>query len=169
MKMYPERNLLDRETALRMWTENVAWFSGEEGRRGRIEAGQFADLIVPSKDYFGVPEDEIAFLSSELTVVGGRVVYGAGVFQSYDDNPLPPAMPDWSPVRRFGGYAAWGEPEGAGRNSLNPARYRSLAACACGTRCGLHGHSHANAWASSVPASDPKSFFGALGCSCWMA
>lgn len=169
MKMYPERNLLDRETALRMWTENVAWFSNEEGRRGRIEAGQFADLIVPSKDYFGVPEDEIAFLTSDLTVVGGRVVYGAGVFQSFDDNPLPPAMPDWSPVRRFGGYAAWGEPEGAGRNSLHPARYRSMAACGCGTRCGLHGHSHANAWASSVPASDPKSFFGALGCSCWMA
>jgi predicted amidohydrolase YtcJ len=169
MKMYPERNLLDRETALRMWTENVAWFSNEEGRRGRIEAGQFADLIVPSKDYFGVPEDEIAFLTSDLTVVGGRVVYGAGVFQRFDDNPLPPAMPDWSPVRRFGGYAAWGEPEGAGRNSLHPARYRSMAACACGTRCGLHGHGHVNAWASSVPASDPKSFFGALGCSCWMA
>jgi len=169
MKMYPERNLLDRETALRMWTENVAWFSNEEGRRGRIKAGQFADLIVPSKDYFGVTEDEIAFLTSDLTVVGGHVVYGAGVFQKFDDNALPPAMPDWSPVRRFAGYAAWGEPEGAGKNSLHPARYRSMAACGCGTSCGLHGHSHANAWASSVPASDPNNFFGALGCSCWMA
>ena len=33
----------DRETALRMWTENVTWFSNEEGKKGRIEAGQLAD------------------------------------------------------------------------------------------------------------------------------
>jgi predicted amidohydrolase YtcJ len=169
-QMYPQRNLLDRETALRMWTENVAWFSNEEGKRGRISVGQLADFIVPSKDFFKVPEDEISFLTSHLTVVGGRVVYGEGEFSAHDDNPLPPAMPDWSPTRLFGGYGAWGEPEGAGKNSLNPARYRSMAAaCGCGTSCGMHGHQHANAWASSVPSSDPKSFFGALGCSCWMA
>ncbi|MDR0213041.1 MAG: amidohydrolase [Comamonas sp.] len=169
-QMYPQRNLLDREAALRMWTENVAWFSNEEGLRGRIAVGQLADFIVPSKDFFKVPEDEISFLTSHLTVVGGRVVYGEGEFAAHDDNPLPPAMPDWSPTRLFGGYGAWGEPEGAGRNSLNPARYRSMAAaCGCGTSCGMHGHQHADAWASSVPSSDPKSFFGALGCSCWMA
>ena len=61
--------------------------------------------------------------------------------------------------------SAWGDPDGAGRNSLD---YKSFAAaCGCATACGMHGHSHANAWASSVPASDQKSFFGALGCSCW--
>ncbi|TWC71605.1 amidohydrolase [Herbaspirillum sp. SJZ099] len=169
MSLYPQRNLLDRETALRMWTENVAWFSNEEGSRGRIEAGQLADFIVPSQDYFSVPEDEIAFLTSDLTVVGGRVVYGAGEFGPLDDNPLPPAMPDWSPARTFKGYAAWGEPDGVGRNSLQPAHHRNISACGCGTSCGLHGHGHAKAWASSVPASDLQGFFGALGCSCWMA
>ncbi|WP_423454439.1 amidohydrolase [Ottowia sp. VDI28] len=169
-QMYPQRNLLDREAGLRMWTENVAWFSNEEGLRGRISVGYLADFIVPSKDFFKVPEDEILFLTSHLTVVGGRVVYGEGDFAELDDNPLPPAMPDWSPARSFKGYGAWGEPEGAGRNSLNPARYRHMTAgCGCGTNCGLHGHNHANAWASGVPSSDPKSFFGALGCSCWMA
>ncbi|HEX7748038.1 MAG TPA: amidohydrolase [Bordetella sp.] len=166
MQLYPQRNLLDRETALRMWTENVAWFSNEEGRRGRIQAGQFADFIVPSKDYFGVPEDEISFLTSHLTVVGGRVVYGEGDFAALDDNALPPAMPDWSPTRLFKGYGAWGEPEGAGRNSLYP-RYQAMASCGCATACGLHGHAHARAWASTTPVSDLKGFFGALGCSCW--
>jgi predicted amidohydrolase YtcJ len=29
LRIYPEQNCLDRETALRMWTENVAWFSHE--------------------------------------------------------------------------------------------------------------------------------------------
>jgi len=166
LRLYPQRNLLDRETALRMWTENVAWFSNEEGRRGRISVGQLADLIVPSKDYFSVPEDEISFLTSHLTVVGGRVVYGEGDFAALDDNPLPPAMPDWSPTRLFKGYGAWGEPEGAGRNSLYP-RYQAMASCGCASACGLHGHDHARAWASKTPVSDLQGFFGALGCSCW--
>lgn len=165
--LYPRANLLDRETALRMWTENVAWFSNEEGKRGRIQAGQFADLIVPSKDYFTVPEDEISFLTSDLTVVGGRVVYAASDFAPLDDNPLPPAMPDWSPTRTFKGYGAWGEPDGAGRNSLAPLRAQAAASCGCASSCGLHGHDHARAWASSAPVSDTRSFFGALGCSCW--
>jgi len=164
LRLYPARNCLDRETALRMWTENVAWFSNEEGRRGRIQAGQFADLIVPDKDFFACAEDEISFLTSELTVVGGRIVYGAGAFAGLDDGAPPPAMPDWSPVRAFGGYAAWGEPEGAGRNSLG---YRQVAACGCAGACGLHGHAHARAWGSRLPVSDLKGFFGALGCSCW--
>src|SRR6267154_572413 len=109
MRLYPERNCLDRETALRMWTENVTWFSGEEGKKGRIEAGQFADLIVPDRDYFSCAEDEIADTISELTIVGGKVVYAGGNFGTFDEVSLPPAMPDWSPVRRYGGYAAWGD------------------------------------------------------------
>ena len=60
LRLYPQRNCLDRETALRMWTENVTWFSNEEGKKGRIEVGQFADLIVPDRDYFACAEDEIA-------------------------------------------------------------------------------------------------------------
>lgn len=164
MSLYPRQNCLDRETALRMWTEKVQWFSNEEGRKGRIEAGQFADLIVPSKDYFSCPEDEISFLTSDLTIVGGKVVYGAGDFSGIDGPPLPPAMPEWSPVSTFGGYAAWGEPERAGKNSL---RRHAISSCGCANDCGVHGHDHAGAWTSSLPISDLKGFFGALGCSCW--
>jgi predicted amidohydrolase YtcJ len=166
MQIYPRSNCLDRETALRMWTENVTWFSNEEGKKGRIEAGQFADLIVPDKDFFACAEDEISFLTSELTMVGGKIVWGAGQFAPLDDNPVPPAMPDWSPVRTFKGYAAWGEPEGAGKNSL-AVRRMAMASCGCASRCGLHGHDHAGAWTSKLPVSDLKGFFGALGCSCW--
>jgi predicted amidohydrolase YtcJ len=162
--LYPRRNCLDRETALRMWTENVTWFSNEEGKKGRIEKGQFADLIIPDKDFFTCAEDEISFLSSELTMVGGRIVYGAGDFSRLDENPVPPAMPDWSPVRTFGGYAAWGEPEGAGKRSL---RRTAISTCGCASSCGVHGHDHAAAWTSKLPIGDLKGFFGALGCACW--
>ena len=165
LSLYPRANCLDRETALRMWTENVTWFSNEEGRKGRIEKGQFADLIIPDKDFFTCAEDEISFLSSEFTMVGGKVVYGAGDFATLDENPVPPAMPDWSPVRTFGGYAAWGEPEGAGKRSL---RRTAISTCGCASSCGVHGHDHAAAWTSKLPIGDLKGFFGALGCACWV-
>ncbi|WP_440215923.1 amidohydrolase [Chromobacterium piscinae] len=164
LRLYPQRNCLDRETALRMWTENVAWFTNEEGGRGRIEVGQLADLIVPDRDFFACPEDDLSFLVSELTMVGGRIVYAAGAFAELDDNSLPPAMPDWSPARTFKGYAAWGDPQGAGRHSL---RRQAAATCGCANACGLHGHQHARAWGAELPVSDAKGFFGALGCSCW--
>src|SRR6266702_1075882 len=112
LRITPQRNCLDRETALRMWTENVTWFSNEEGNKGRIQVGQLADLVVPDRDYFSCSEAEIADTTSLLTMVGGRIVFGAGDFSKLESVTPPPAMPDWSPVRRFGGYAAWAD-EGA--------------------------------------------------------
>jgi predicted amidohydrolase YtcJ len=163
LHLYPQRNCLDRETALRMWTENVTWFSNEEGKKGRIEVGQFADLIVPDRDFFSCAANEIADITSELTIVGGRIVYGAGDFGVLDDTAPPPAMPDWSPVRQFGGYGNWLERDG------KAAAIRTHAAqmCGCANSCVVHGHDHAQAWSGRLPVSDIKSFWGALGCACW--
>jgi predicted amidohydrolase YtcJ len=155
LSLYPQRNCLDRETALRMWSENVTWFSNEEGRKGRVEVGQFADLIVPDRDYFSCADEEIADITSLLTVVGGRVVYGREDFARFDDQALPPAMPDWSPVRVYGGYAAWGEPT------------QRAAAPASTSHCNVHSHDHAAGWSANLPIADLKGFWGALGCSCW--
>jgi hypothetical protein len=166
LRIYPQRNCLDRETALRMWTENVTWFSNEEGKKGRIQVGQLADLIVLDRDYFACAEAEIADTTSDLTIVGGKIVYGAGIFAKLDEGGPPPAMPDWSPVRAFGGYAAWGDASGAGNQAI---QQRVAASCGCGHACGVHGHSHATAWSSRLPIADLKSFWGALGCSCWAA
>jgi hypothetical protein len=169
LRLYAQRDCLDRETALRMWTENVTWFSDEEGKKGRIQPGQFADLVVPDRDFFACAEDDIAGTSALLTVVGGRVVYGAGEFAELDP-PLPPAAPDWSPVRRFGGYGAWGDPEGAPLQAAMRRQAASPAACGCARACGVHGHAHARAWGGGVPVSggqDFKDFWGALGCACW--
>jgi predicted amidohydrolase YtcJ len=164
MQLYPQRNCLDRETALRMWTENVTWFSNEVGKKGRIEVGQFADLVVPDRDFFACAESEIAETTALLTVVGGKVVYGAGDFAVHDDSAPPPAMPDWSPVRSFGGYAGWAEAEGA---PLQANLRKAAAACACANDCNVHGHQHATAWSSKLPIVDLKGFWGALGCACW--
>jgi predicted amidohydrolase YtcJ len=149
LRLYPERNCLDRETALRMWTENVTWFSDEEGKKGRIEVGQLADLVVPDRDYLSCPETEIADITAHLTVVGGKIVYGAGDFAHLDAATPPPAMPDWSPVRRFGGYAAWDDRERATAKAAIPR-----VASACGRVRARHVRGF-------------TSFWGALGCACW--
>ena len=162
MQLYPQRNCLDRETALRMWTENVTWFSNEEGKKGRIQVGQLADIVVPDRDFFSCAENEIADTSAVLTIVGGKVVYGVGDFAKLDENAPPPAMPDWSPVRRFGGYAAWG----VAQEKPGLAK-RMMTACGCANSCDVHGHDHAQAWSGRLPVADLKGFWGALGCACW--
>jgi hypothetical protein len=164
MRLTPQRNCLDRDAALRMWTENVTWFSNEQGKKGRIAVGQLADLVVPDRDFFACPESDIADTSSLLTVVGGKVVWGAGEFSAHDDAAPPPAMPDWSPTRLFGGYGAWGDSEG---KPLQTTLREAATACACLNDCNVHGHQHAGAWASKLPVSDLKGFWGALGCACW--
>jgi predicted amidohydrolase YtcJ len=82
---------------LRMWTENVTWFSNEQGKKGRIQVGQLADLIVPDRDFFACPESDIADTSALLTVVGGKVVYGAGAFADFDESAPPWPCPTGRP------------------------------------------------------------------------
>jgi len=77
-KLQGDRNLLDRTEALRLYTTGGAWVSGEEGRKRHAGSRRFADLAILSADYFKVPEDRIKDIESLLTVVGGKVVYGAG-------------------------------------------------------------------------------------------
>src|SRR6202041_2784853 len=71
--------------------------------RKLIVAHQLADLAVLSADYFSVPEDEIKNLESVLTIVGGKPVYASEEFADLAP-PLPPVLPEWSPVAAYGGY-----------------------------------------------------------------
>jgi predicted amidohydrolase YtcJ len=103
MSMYDQANRLDRMEALRLWTVGSSWFSTEQGAKGSIAAGQLADLAVLSADYFTVAEEEIKNLESILTIVGGKAVHGAGEF-AHQAPPLPPVLPEWSPVAAYGGY-----------------------------------------------------------------
>ena len=74
------------------------------------------------------------------------------------------AMPDWSPVRTFKGYGAWGVQEAA---PLQSVMRNAAASCAFASNCNLHGHAHATDWSSKLPVADLKGFWGALGCACW--
>jgi predicted amidohydrolase YtcJ len=147
--LYPEANRLDRLEALRRYTVGSAWFSGEEDRKGALVPGQLADLAVLSADYFAVPEDEIKRIESVLTLVGGKVVYGAGEFAGLAPPP-PPVLPDWSPVKAYGGY----------HQAQRPAAGDSHA-CAHGGDGLLH---RLLKW---LPRAERGPLWGRLGCECF--
>ena len=102
-KLQGNNNLLDRTEALRMYTAASAWISGEENRKGTLEPGRFADLVFLSADYFNIPVDSIKDLESVMTMVGGKVVYGAGPYARLAP-PAPPMNQDWLPIKAYGGY-----------------------------------------------------------------
>lgn len=102
MRMYDDANLLTRNEALQLWTTGSAWFTGDADRKGAIKKGQLADFALLDRDYLKVTDTEIAKLKSQLTVLGGRVVYGAGEFAHYDLRHMPPLRPDWSPLNTLG-------------------------------------------------------------------
>ena len=72
---------LTRMEALRAITMGGAYFSFEENRRGSLEVGKLADIVVLSGDYLDIPEDKIPDLNSVLTMVGGRVVHSSGLLE----------------------------------------------------------------------------------------
>ena len=166
VRLYPAANRLDRETALRLWTEDNTWFSNEQGKKGQIKVGQLADLALLSDDFFSVPEADIVHLRAVLTVLGGAVVHGSG-----DYGPLAPAlpkpMPDWSPVATFGGYfGGYFRGDFSGHNA--PATKAKLASqCSCASACAVHGHNHHAVLGAQLPANNARAFWGAFGCGCW--
>lgn len=147
-RLTAESARLDRMTALRLWTEGSAWFSSEQGKKSRIAPGQYADLAALDRDYFTAPEEEIKSIAAVLTIVGGRVVHGEQEFKDFAPS-LPPAMPDWSPVRTYGGY------------------HRAPMPAASATHCAVHRHAHAAAACIPIRSEDANGFWGALGCACF--
>ena len=160
--LYPEERRLDRLTALGLMTADGAWFSRDTGKKGVLKPGALGDLAVLDRDYFSVPEDQIQDVTSVLTVVAGKVVYGAQRFAALAP-PLPPASPSWSPANKFGGYQARKIALGVGDR-----RYQYAAMCDCRAGCSLHAHDHLKAAGTRIPATDAQAFWGALGCNCYV-
>ena len=161
LTLYPKTNRLDRLTALRLYTRGSAWMSREDDVKGSIAPGQYADFTALSADYFQVPDDEIRNIASVLTVVDGKVVYGAEEFADLSP-PLPPASPDWTPVRRYGGYvpqpsrAAVGERDAPMPYRSGDGRDRERPVC---RRCG-------GPWGAAVGRIDAMARTSARGLAC---
>jgi predicted amidohydrolase YtcJ len=73
--VYGASEAIGREQALRLYTSAAARYTFEEGRKGTLEPGKLADLVVLSADYLTVPEDQIKDIKADVTIVGGKIVF----------------------------------------------------------------------------------------------
>jgi len=96
-------NRLTRGEALKLFTSGGAWFMNTESEMGLIAPGNLADFAILDRDYFSVPDDQIKSVSSVLTIMDGRVVFGAQDYAALSPT-LPAILPAWSPVKYFGTY-----------------------------------------------------------------
>jgi hypothetical protein len=71
---YPDQRM-SRMEALKSYTINGAYAAFEEGSRGSLKPGKYADMVILSKDIMTVPEDQIPTAEVMYTIVGGRVRY----------------------------------------------------------------------------------------------
>jgi len=64
------------EDCLRAYTGGSAYAEFEEGKKGRIAPGQWADIVVLSADITKIPPQQLLTTKVLQTFVGGRLVYG---------------------------------------------------------------------------------------------
>jgi predicted amidohydrolase YtcJ len=79
-EVYHQNEAISRKEALQMYTVNNARASFDEDKKGSIEAGKLADLVVISDDILTCPVAAIQEIKSVLTMVNGQIVYENGFF-----------------------------------------------------------------------------------------
>ena len=68
---------LGREQAIRLYTINNAYLTGEEQIKGSLEAGKLADFIVLDRDILACPIEDVQNVRVKRTYVGGKKVFEA--------------------------------------------------------------------------------------------
>jgi predicted amidohydrolase YtcJ len=72
----PEQSLSVAQ-ALWSYTLGAAYAGGEEQRKGSLEVGKLADLVVLGADPFALPAGELPQAPLEATIISGKVAYGS--------------------------------------------------------------------------------------------
>ena len=73
-KPFPKERLTVDE-ALRLYTIDAAYSTGEETNKGSIEEGKLADLAILTDNPATVAQDKLSEIVTEMTFIGGKVVY----------------------------------------------------------------------------------------------
>ncbi len=64
------------EEAIKMYTVYAAYASFEEDIKGSLAVGRLADMVVLAQDPWTVDPEDIGQIGVNMTILGGRVVYG---------------------------------------------------------------------------------------------
>lgn len=63
------------DDCIRAYTSGAAYAQFEEGKKGELKAGEYADFIILSDDITKIPPKQFSKVTVLQTVVGGRIVY----------------------------------------------------------------------------------------------
>jgi predicted amidohydrolase YtcJ len=74
-KVWGPDERLDRQTALKIATQNGANYILKGDQLGSIEAGKFADLVLLDRDFMTIPEEEISETRPLMTMMGGKIIF----------------------------------------------------------------------------------------------
>ena len=78
------QQLLTPHEAIYLYTQGSAHFLPDSTLRGELAVGKYADLAILDQNLFMIPIHQIHQTQSELTMVGGRVVFASGEFASLE-------------------------------------------------------------------------------------
>jgi predicted amidohydrolase YtcJ len=74
-KVFGPEEAISREEAIKLYTIEAARLSWDENKKGSIEVGKFAVLIVLDHDLMTVPPEQLLHTKVELTMVGGKILF----------------------------------------------------------------------------------------------
>lgn len=72
---YGPEEAVSIQDAIRLYTANPAYLTWEEAKKGSIEAGKFADMIVLDADPLAIAPEKLLTMNIDMTIIGGKIVH----------------------------------------------------------------------------------------------
>jgi len=74
-KIFGADEAVSRQQAIRLYTRDAAFLTWDEAKKGSIEPGKLADMIVLDRDLLTVPAAQILDTKVITTIIDGKIVY----------------------------------------------------------------------------------------------
>jgi predicted amidohydrolase YtcJ len=74
-RVYGPEEAVSIQDAIRMYTINTAYLSHDEKKKGSLEVGKFADMIVLDRDPLTIPPEQLLTMQVDMTFINGKKVY----------------------------------------------------------------------------------------------
>lgn len=76
---FAQAEAISRQQAITLYTREAARLAWDEGKKGSLEPGKFADMIVLDHDPLTTPAEQLLTTKVDMTIVGGKIVYDRAV------------------------------------------------------------------------------------------
>jgi hypothetical protein len=73
--VYGSEEKVSMVDAIRMYTRNGPYLTWEEHKKGTLEAGKLADMIVLDQNPLTVAPEHIMDIKVDMTIIGGKILY----------------------------------------------------------------------------------------------